>query len=73
MIKQERVKAIVIPIVASLGLLFSTSFIIAKGADGGDKVVTTPASSMGTVPKATCGRGDHTESGLQGQTTPLVS
>jgi hypothetical protein len=25
----------------------------------------------GSVPQAKCGRGDHTESGLQGQTTPL--
>jgi len=41
-----------------LSLLLSAS--IALAADG----------FPGSVPKAICGPGDHTESGLQGQTTP---
>src|SRR6059058_6494306 len=39
-----------------LGLLLSTSIALADGFPG-------------SVPKAHCGPGDHTESGLQGQTT----
>src|SRR5713226_4072997 len=39
-----------------LGLLLSTSIALAD-------------SFPGSVPKAICGPGDHTESGLQGQTT----
>ena len=70
MIKQERVEARAIATIASLVLLFSTSIAIGEGTDGGDKVAATSALLMGSVPKATCGRGDRTESGLQGQTTP---
>jgi hypothetical protein len=69
-IKSQRAKALAIATVASLGLLLSTSIVTANGTDGGDKVATTSARSTGPVPKATCGRGDRTESGLQGQTTP---
>lgn len=32
--------------------------------------LTASAALAGAVPQAKCGRGDHTESGLQGQTTP---
>jgi len=59
-IKQKRAKILAIAIVASLSLFFSTSMASANS--------TGP--STGSVPKATCGPGDHTESGLQGQTTP---
>jgi hypothetical protein len=31
---------------------------------------SAPVPFLGSVPKAICGPGDHTESGLQGQTTP---
>jgi hypothetical protein len=50
--KQELVRAFAIATVALLGLLLSTSIVLA-----------------GAVPKANCGPGDRTESGLQGQTT----
>jgi hypothetical protein len=50
--KQELVRAFAIATVALLGLLLSTSIVLA-----------------GAVPKANCGRGDRTESGLQGETT----
>jgi hypothetical protein len=46
---------------ALLALLFSTSLVLAKGNE--------PVPWTGPVPKAKCGPGDHTESGLQGETT----
>ena len=60
--KQELVKAFAIATVALLGLLLSTSILLAANAD--------PIPWTGAVPKANCGRWDWTESGLQGQTTP---
>src|SRR6266478_9380345 len=50
--KQKLVRAFAIATVALLGLLLSTSNVLAS------------------VPKANCGPGDWTESGLQGQVTP---
>src|SRR6476659_810290 len=47
-----------------LGLLISGSLV---AADGGRRA--NDLGSMGPVPKALCGPSDHTESGLQGQTT----
>ena len=49
---------------ATLGLLLSTSVWADPGGRPGHEL-----GSMGPVPKAHCGRSDHTESGLQGQTT----
>ena len=60
--KQELVRAFAIATVALLGLLLSTSILLAANAD--------PIPWTGPVPKADCGRWDWTESGLQGQTTP---
>jgi hypothetical protein len=69
MIIQQRVRALEIAAAVSLGLILSTSVVL--GDDGGGGKRPDPSSSLtGSVPKATCGRGDHTESGLQGQTTP---
>jgi hypothetical protein len=71
MTKQELVRAFAIATVASLGLLLSTSILLADGTGVGDKrakAVRIPLT--GPVPKANCGRWDWTESGLQGQTTP---
>ena len=62
MTKQELVRAFAIATVASLGLLLSTSILLAANADR--------SPWTGPVPKADCGRWDWTESGLQGQTTP---
>src|SRR5215471_2715289 len=59
--KQELVRAFAIATVALLGLLLSTSIILANDTDR--------LPFVGPVPKAQCGPGDHTESGLQGQTT----
>src|SRR2546425_9273130 len=53
MSKTERVRVFATATFALLGLLLSTSTVLAA-----------------SVPKATCGRWDWTESGLQGQTTP---
>src|SRR5215475_2813079 len=58
--KQELVGAFAIAAVALLGLLLSTSILLA--AD--------PIPGMGPVPKADCGPSDRTEGGLQGQVTP---
>src|SRR5690349_13564643 len=49
---------------ALLGLLFGNSVWADSGGRRANEV-----GSMGPVPKAQCGRSDHTESGLQGQTT----
>ncbi len=61
MIKHERTSALAIAAVALLGLLLSASIASAKEVSG---------PLTGSVPRAICGPGDHTESGLQGQTTP---
>ena len=59
--KQKLVGAFAIAAVALLGLLLSTSIILANDTDR--------LPRTGPVPKANCGPGDHTESGLQGETT----
>ena len=60
MIKQERASALAIAAIALPSLLLSASSALAQPASDG---------FPGSVPKAICGPGDHTESGLQGQTT----
>ena len=60
--KQNVIRAFATATVALLGLLLSTSILLAANAD---RIPWT-----GPVPKADCGRWDWTESGLQGQTTP---
>src|SRR5438874_11201295 len=68
--KQELVKAFAIATVTLLGLLLSASIVLADGTGGGDKRANAdPVPLTGSVSKANCGPGDHTESGLQGQTT----
>lgn len=57
-----KIKAFYIVVAALPGLLLGPSFASAKG--------NIPTGSMGPVPKAICGPNDHTESGLQGFTTP---
>ena len=54
--KQELVRLFAVATVALPGLLLSASIAFAD-------------QFPGSVPKAICGPGDHTESGLQGQTT----
>jgi len=61
MIKHERTSALAIAAVALPGLLFSASIALAKEVSG---------PLTGSVPRAICAPADHTESGLQGQTTP---
>lgn len=60
--KLERVRAFAIATVALPGLLLSASIALAREVSG--------CPLTGSVPTAICGPGDHTESGLQGQTTP---
>src|SRR5215831_13682215 len=60
--KQELVGAFAIAAVALLGLLLSTSIILANDTDR--------LPFTGPVPKADCGPRDRTEGGLQGQVTP---
>jgi len=59
--KQKRVSAFSIAAVALPGLLLSASIALAKEVSG---------PLTGSVPRAICSPLDHTESGLQGQTTP---
>ncbi|HEY1328975.1 MAG TPA: hypothetical protein VGI14_18710 [Casimicrobiaceae bacterium] len=61
MMRQERASAFAIAAIALPGLLLGASIASAKEVSG---------PLTGSVPRATCGPGDHTESGLQGQTTP---
>jgi hypothetical protein len=63
--KRGLVKAFAIASAASLGLWLSTSIALAQ--DEPPPALTPGDGTL--VPKATCGPGDHTESGLQGETT----
>jgi hypothetical protein len=61
-------RAFAISTVSVVGLLLSGSILSADLAgDRGRRA--NEVGSMGPVPKAECGPADHTESGLQGQTT----
>ena len=66
--KQQLVRGFAISTVSLLGLLLSNSIFSADVAKAGGKRAHE-VGSMGPVPKAQCGPSDHTESGLQGQTT----
>jgi hypothetical protein len=70
MINKQRVKVLSMAAAASLSLLLSASIVLADGNGGSDTHESAPVPLTGSVPKASCGRGDHIESGLQGQTTP---
>ena len=59
--KQELVKLFALATVAAPVVLLGASIALAKEISG---------PLTGSVPRAICGPGDHTESGLQGQTTP---
>jgi hypothetical protein len=61
---QRLISGLAISAAALLGLLLGNSVL---SADGGRRA--NEVGSMGPVPKAQCGAADHTESGLQGQTT----
>src|SRR5262249_6893430 len=66
--KQRLVSGVAISTISLLGLLLSSSIYPAgQGSDEGRRA--NEVGSMGPVPKAVCGRSDHAESGLQGQTT----
>jgi len=62
--KQQLVRRVAISTVSLLGLVLSNSIVADPGSRRANEV-----GSMGPVPKAECGPSDHTESGLQGQTT----
>jgi hypothetical protein len=66
--KQHLVKGFAISTVSLLGLLLSSSIFSADAGNAGGRRAHE-VGSMGPVPKAECGPADHTESGLQGQTT----
>jgi len=66
--KQRLIRGFAVSTVSLLGLLLSCSiFSAGPGNDEGRRA--NEVGSMAPVPKAVCGRSDHTESGLQGQTT----
>src|SRR5262245_14810398 len=68
---QRFVSAFAIAAVVLPTLLLGTSILSASQTRAGEARATAgPLPSTATVPKATCGRMDHPESGLQGQTTP---
>ncbi len=69
--KQRRVNRLAISTVSLLSLLISNSILSNGLANGEEKKHPQQLGSMGPVPKAQCGPSDHTESGLQGQTTSL--
>ena len=62
--KQQLVRRVAISTVSLLGLVLSNSIVADPGSRRANEV-----GSMAPVPKAECGPSDHTESGLQGQTT----
>ena len=65
------IRLFAIAAVAVAGPLLITSNVLADAAGVGDERADAEAvGSMGPVPKANCGPGDRTESGLQGSTTP---
>jgi hypothetical protein len=68
MILKKRFRTLDITATVALGLLLGASVVSANPTEVADKA--TNSVLTGSVPKASCGRGDHTEGGLQGQTTP---
>jgi hypothetical protein len=69
--KQKVARVFAIATVALLGPLLSASIALADVTGAGDKRASTvPVPWTGPVPRANCGPGDRTESGLQCQTTP---
>src|SRR5262252_5454129 len=59
--KMNKSRLFAAAVIALPSLLLGASITSAKEVSG---------PMTGSVPKAVCGAGDHTESGLQGQTTP---
>ena len=59
--KQELARIFAVAAAAVPGLLLSASLASAQAI--------APDGFPGSIPKATCAPGDHTESGLQGETT----
>ena len=69
--KKQHFATVAIAAVTLLVSLFTGSIVLSSQTGTGQKPVTAGSpQSSGSVPKATCGRSDHPESGLQGQTTP---
>ena len=68
--KQWLGRAFAIAAVALLALLLSTSTLSSKQTNSGQNATAAPLPWTAPVPKATCGRLDRTEGGLQGQITP---
>jgi len=64
--KQRLVRGFAISTVSLLGLLLGNAAFSDAGGRRANEL-----GAMGPVPKAVCGPSDHTESGLQGQTTSL--
>jgi hypothetical protein len=67
--KRRLVREFAISAATLLALLLSNPIFSAADDAGGKRA--HEVGSMGPAPKAQCGRADHTESGLQGQTTSL--
>jgi hypothetical protein len=64
MINLQRASALSGAVAASLSLLLCASLSF---ANGNEKDSNESAVLTGSVPKASCGRGDHIESGLRGK------
>ena len=68
--RQEVVKAFAIAAVAWPTLVLGASITASYETSVRQRAIAQPVASTAPVPKATCGRMDRTETGLQGQTTP---
>src|SRR4051794_4576557 len=68
MIRHETTSARAMATIGLSSLLLTGSIALADPGAAKGAIVSGPLT--GSVPKAVCGAGDHTESGLQGQTTP---
>src|SRR5215471_4187884 len=68
--RQRLVRELAISTASLLCRLLSNAIFSADGGNAGGKRANE-VGSMGPVPKALCGPADHTEKGLQGQTTSL--
>ena len=68
--RQEVVKVFAIAAVALPTLLLGASITASYETSVRQRAIAQPVPWTAPVPKATCGRMDRTETGLQGQTTP---
>src|SRR6476660_8186120 len=68
--RHDLVNAFAITAVALPALLLGASIAASNETSVSQRAIAQPVPWTAPVPKATCGRMDRTETGLQGQTTP---